>query len=139
MAADTFSTDQMKSALMDVNTTDGATTHVDKEQHLDKEHALALAREKGWVAPQAYDYETYNAPMGSSAAMAAATEAGQGPLWGHNAVKYEWREEYGEVGPAIPELEDQLFRSEFLVRKGLKFDQYVTALPQPISVGSLIF
>ena len=74
------------------------------------EEAHALARDRGWVEPQALDYTAYIAPSGEGD-------------WAHNAERYEWKEEYGDVGPPSEALEAQLFRSEFLNRQGLKFDK----------------
>ena len=90
------------------------------------QQAHSLAREKGWVAPQEYDYKTYTAVPGAPAAPAPngdgyATTAGGD--WAHQAAKYEWQESYGDVGPENKELEDQLFRAEHINRQGLKFDQ----------------
>ncbi|EED13725.1 DEAD/DEAH box RNA helicase, putative [Talaromyces stipitatus ATCC 10500] len=42
--------------------------------------------------------------------------------WASNARKYEWKEDYGDVGPEDEELEKILFRNEFLNRVGVKFD-----------------
>ena len=82
------------------------------------------AAEKGWVNPSPYNYTQYN-KTGQEAAEALAST---GVDWASNAARYEWKDEYGEVGPEIPELEEQLFRSEFLNRKGIKFDQLVTSV-----------
>ncbi|EHK97387.1 putative ATP-dependent RNA helicase ded1 [Glarea lozoyensis 74030] len=41
--------------------------------------------------------------------------------WSSNAAVYEWQEEFGDVGPRFPELEQQLFGSEFHVKMGLDF------------------
>lgn len=35
---------------------------------------------------------------------------------------YEWKEEYGDIGPRFEDLEKHLFGSEFHVRTGIKFD-----------------
>jgi ATP-dependent RNA helicase DDX3X len=84
------------------------------------EGAHALARNKGWIKPQEFDYDAYNA---------SGKGTGTGQVvkgdWSHNAGKYEWKEEYGDVGPPSAELEDQLFRSELTNRQGLKFDKYI--------------
>ncbi|PYI14868.1 putative DEAD/DEAH box RNA helicase [Aspergillus violaceofuscus CBS 115571] len=81
--------------------------------------ASNLARAKGWVAPESYDYDKYTA---TPAPDQPAGDAGDGqlPEWAANAAKYEWKDEYGDVGPEIPELEEQLFRNEFINRAGLK-------------------
>ena len=44
------------------------------------------------------------------------------PTWASNAVKYEWNDEYGDVGPAHPVLEKQLFKDRFIARAGQKLD-----------------
>jgi ATP-dependent RNA helicase DDX3X len=43
--------------------------------------------------------------------------------WLSNAAVYEWNEDYGEVGPAFPELEKQLFGSDLHVNAGINFSQ----------------
>ena len=83
-------------------------------------NAARQAREKGWVEPSSYDYEEYGKP--SQEARPVDPEA---PIWGHNAQKYEWQEEYGEVGPRNEALEQMLFHSELITRQGLRFEQYV--------------
>lgn len=88
------------------------------------EEAHNLAREKGWVEPQGFDYSTYNA----TGKGAGAGEVGDNE-WAHAAEKYEWKEEYGDVGPPSTALEAQLFQSEFINRRGLKFDKQVLAAP----------
>jgi ATP-dependent RNA helicase DDX3X len=85
------------------------------------EEAHTLAREKGWVEPQEFDYNTYNAHNPSGKAAGAGDDLKH--HWAHNAEKYEWKEEYGDVGPPSDALEAQLFRSEFTNRRGLKFDK----------------
>ena len=109
MSNDALGMEDMGAVLADVTNT---------ANNVKNEEAFALARDKGWAEPQAFDYEAYNA----SGKAAAENDALQGE-WSHNAAKYEWKEEYGEVGPAIPELEQQLFRSEYINRQGLKFDK----------------
>lgn len=113
MSNNALAMDDMDAALGDImNTTAAANGTVKNEE------AHALARGKGWVKPQDFDYSTYNSadkPGADNEAIQAA--------WAHNAKKYEWKEEYGDVGPAIPELEQQLFRSEFINRQGVKFDK----------------
>ncbi|KAF4626771.1 hypothetical protein G7Y89_g11387 [Cudoniella acicularis] len=41
--------------------------------------------------------------------------------WSCNAIVYEWKDEYGDVGPKFPLLEQQLFGSEFHVKAGIQF------------------
>lgn len=39
----------------------------------------------------------------------AVKENQTAPEWYSTAAKYEWSDDYGDVGPSIPELEEQLF------------------------------
>lgn len=73
------------------------------------EEAGQVARDKGWTDPVPFDYSDFN-----------SKERGD---WAGVAARYEWKDEYGDVGPAIPELEDQLFRSEEIPRAGIKLDE----------------
>ncbi|KAI5464482.1 P-loop containing nucleoside triphosphate hydrolase protein [Mariannaea sp. PMI_226] len=49
-----------------------------------------------WTEPQAYDYATLATGNGDE-------------TWGSHARTYEWKDEYGDVGPKYPELELELF------------------------------
>lgn len=80
-------------------------------------------REIGFPEPQPYDYNGAAANPSEAEPAAPGDGGEEAPGWAHNAVKYEWAEEYGDVGPRIPELEAQLFQSEFLNRRGVKFDK----------------
>lgn len=82
------------------------------------EAVAAQAAEHGWVKPSIYDYSLYAAAEKPSSAnqipeARANEEAGQTttdvPVWASDAARYEWKEEYGEVGPAVESLERQLF------------------------------
>lgn len=65
------------------------------------------AKEAGWTEKVAIDYAQHERN--------AATDG----EWFGAAKVYEWNpEEYGEVGPAIPELEQVLFEGEFQQRRG---------------------
>ncbi|TVY86315.1 ATP-dependent RNA helicase, partial [Lachnellula willkommii] len=102
--------------------------------------------EHGWADKKdaAYDYATFsksNKQLADEEKAARGEAAGQTPAdsqgpeaepvgavgglqtgqWASNAVVYEWREEYGDVGPRFPDLEKQLFGSEFHVRQGIEF------------------
>lgn len=83
------------------------------------EEATKLAREKGWVEPEAFDYTALGQPTVVEGERVVTVEDGN---WAHNAAKYEWHESYGDVGPANEDLEKQLFRSENINRQGIKFD-----------------
>ncbi|KAJ4208168.1 hypothetical protein FSOLCH5_004329 [Fusarium solani] len=65
-----------------------------------------------WAEPQAVDYTAL-----------ASQNYDQG--WGCNARSYEWKDEYGDVGPKFPELELELFGdpSTRHERTGLDFSQ----------------
>ena len=114
---DNFGTAEMSDALKDVtnakSATPGAAPGPDPE-------AAAKAREQGWVPPQAYDYESYNSAGGNSTDQNETLN--DLPNWGHKAARYEWLEEYGDVGPANPELEETLFRGEHQQRFGTRFN-----------------
>ena len=109
-----FETADMASALPEATKpTANGTTKLTGEQ----------LREAGWTAPQAFDYENADLKPSEAAPPAPAENGEEAPGWAHNAAKYEWLEEYGDVGPRIEELERQLFQSEFLNRRGVKFDK----------------
>ena len=83
----------------------------------------AAARQHGWGKPAPYDYGMFTAsPAAPRPDVEGATanddaEAAEArplftedvPAWGANSARYEWKEEYGDVGPAFKLLEDQLF------------------------------
>ncbi|KZF20464.1 DEAD/DEAH box RNA helicase [Xylona heveae TC161] len=73
----------------------------------------------GWVEKSGYNYAAYNASTREEREAAQSSGATEdGPAWAANAVKYEWSDEYGDVGPAHPELEKQLFQDENIMRIG---------------------
>lgn len=113
---DTFDTKDMSNALNDVS---------NRKTNMNAE-AAAVAREKGWVEPQGYDYSKYNAsaPQQKAPGSTESTDAPnvEEPEWAANAAKYEWSEEFGDVGPPNPDLEKMLFHNEFTNRAGLKFE-----------------
>lgn len=93
-------------------------------------------REHGWAEPVGYDYSRYqrnNAPRaGTDGAVVDGTIGGDGdgiavgdsatdfepPAWESAAARYEWKDDYGDIGPAFPELEKILFGDEDHVRAG---------------------
>ncbi|KAJ0425991.1 DEAD/DEAH box RNA helicase [Aspergillus carlsbadensis] len=107
---DSYDTSAMRDALADVT----------NAQNNKASDASTLARAKGWVEPEIYDYQKYNA--GPSLEKPAEEDGQEEPLpeWAAKAAKYEWKDEYGDVGPENPQLEQMLFRSEFINRTGLK-------------------
>ena len=56
----------------------------------------AVDDDKPWAPPQPIDYE-------------ALTKAPADQQWDGFAPVYEWSEEYGDVGPEMPALEEELF------------------------------
>jgi ATP-dependent RNA helicase DDX3X len=42
--------------------------------------------------------------------------------WAGKGALYEWKDDYGDVGPRFEALEKQLFHSEYHVRTGIKFE-----------------
>ncbi|KAL5002475.1 P-loop containing nucleoside triphosphate hydrolase protein [Aspergillus recurvatus] len=108
---------------LDVSSVKDALADVTNVQNNKNIKASALAREKGWVEPKNYDYEKYvtdHSPEKSAENGENSQNEQPIPEWAANAAKYEWNEEYGDVGPENPHLEEQLFRSEFINRTGLK-------------------
>ena len=75
------------------------------------EESRQRVRDHGYGEPTKFDYDTYNAgPKGQRpAGPAEAGEVDNGPLWGGTATKYEWSEDYGDVGPKDEALEKMLF------------------------------
>ena len=86
--------------------------------------AMKRSRDHGWAEPQKYDYETYNAP---NVSVTPAPEAVENefivPVWASNAKKYEWSDEFGDVGPRVPELERILFGDPDQPERGVDFDK----------------
>ena len=81
-----------------------------------------LAREKGWAEPQDYDYKATIAPLNPQGGDSEAVNDVVVPGWMARAAKYEWQEGFGEVGPPVPSLEEELFGGELRLRKGTQFD-----------------
>ncbi|KAI9784500.1 MAG: hypothetical protein M1816_000820 [Peltula sp. TS41687] len=75
----------------------------------------------GWGGKVKFEYELYTA--NTKEEREALEAAGQAPEWASKAEKYEWSDEYGDIGPEHPELEKQLFGGEFIVRTGNAFEK----------------
>lgn len=65
------------------------------------------AQDAGWVATQPVDYSIRQSSRDDEMAHYLAESA-----------VYEWDDEFGDVGPEVPELEEQLFGGHFRVRQG---------------------
>ena len=109
MASSWEDTTDMQAAVDDIISTPAAATA--EPSASDKEKAKA----HGWEAPTPLNYEALGAKREDQEAL---EEAGTLHTWAHNAVKYEWNDEYGDVGPVIPELERQLFNQEYSITAG---------------------
>jgi hypothetical protein len=112
-----FETGEMASALPEITNGD----HPEATGPPKDPEAFDNARKLGWVAPEEYSYAS--SKVANSADASATFDQGAQPQWAHEAAKYEWKEEYGDVGPAVPELEEQLFGNEYISRKGTKMEQ----------------
>ena len=89
---------------------------------------LKRLQDAQWVKPQKFDYDTYNADPKAqrSAAPAEGGEAAEEqnvPTWAASATKYEWNDEYGEVGPEHKELKEMLFGKELRNERGQYFSK----------------
>jgi ATP-dependent RNA helicase DDX3X len=123
--AGTFATDEMQGVLKDIS--NGAAVQngdaVKGGDAFKNGDAVILptTRPNGWAEPSRYDYEEYGKDAKEVKEPTAMDQ--NAPAWGHNAQKYEWREEYGEVGPRNEQLEQMLYHSEFITRQGIKFEE----------------
>ncbi len=90
----------------------------------------------GWAAKVGYDYATYSkttkelseeaqgAPEPVEDEEHAGAVGGILPgQWANNAAVYMWDDDFGDVGPRFPQLEQQLFGSEFHVKSGIQFEK----------------
>jgi ATP-dependent RNA helicase DDX3X len=103
--------------------------------------AIQRAKEAGWGERQTYNYHTtapkaflngdgHEAKSDSAADADANGEealvsvyASKPTTWSHDIARYEWKDEYGDVGPRIESLEKELFHGEFLNRAGSKLEK----------------
>ncbi|EKD21527.1 DEAD/DEAH box helicase [Drepanopeziza brunnea f. sp. 'multigermtubi' MB_m1] len=134
-----FNTEDMAAALP---TADGPP---DGAHHGPPEAPPGLTPQQyGWVRKTEYDYDTYNkstkelldtqggvegAPETFQAEPNAEIEEAVGGIrpgeWANNAAIYQWDEDFGDIGPAHPELEKMLFGSANHVKSGINFEAYV--------------
>ncbi|KAJ5692314.1 hypothetical protein N7462_001737 [Penicillium macrosclerotiorum] len=66
-------------------------------------------RKQGWTDPVPFTYDSYNSKEFTD--------------WAGVAARYEWKDEYGDVGPRNEELEKQLFQDDFIPRAGSRFNE----------------
>ncbi|KAK5114203.1 hypothetical protein LTR85_010268 [Meristemomyces frigidus] len=77
---------------------------------LNKDEFLAKARGAGWTETTAFNYADFEASGGNNGDWHAISKV------------YEWNDEYGDVGPEVPELERILFGGEHQMRKGQHYE-----------------
>lgn len=94
----------------------------------DPRHADWIAQH-GATAIRPYNYAELNmteaehrAAQGDAPALTPG-DVLQDHGWANNATVYEWLDEYGDVGPAHPVLERQLFGSDVHVVSGVDFSK----------------
>ena len=87
------------------------------------EEARERVKEANWGVQQEYDYAKYTAGPRDKAAQASESDQPQGNAWNANAAKYEWDEEYGDIGPEHEELKQMLFGDEHKMEQGLEFSK----------------
>ena len=114
---------------MSVNGDDAVLADITKQVNnlMTQSEAAQRAKESNWTEPQKFDYDLYKADNkdrergAAAAAPAEDDEPNDDPTWAANATKYEWKDEYGEVGPAHEALERQLFSKDEHAEKGSEF------------------
>lgn len=90
-----------ESSAFDTTALAGALNQVDEAAFKDK------AQEAGWVGTIPVNYNLQQTNREDELAAYAASSA-----------VYEWNDEYGDVGPEVPQLEEQLFNNAFRLRQG---------------------
>lgn len=70
------------------------------------------ARDAGWVETVPVDYNVQQ-----------TTREDDYAHYLRNSAVYEWDDEYGDIGPEVPELEQDLFGGDFRVRQGQHMDK----------------
>lgn len=89
------------------------------------EDTVKRVREGGWATPEKYNYDVLAAdPRGKSSAAPEPDQLqGDLPSWAASAIKYEWSDEYGDIGPEHQDLEDMLFRDNNQMKTGDEFSK----------------
>lgn len=87
------------------------------------EEAKQRVKDAHWAEPQKFDYDAYNADPKDQRlpVLTEGTEDEEIPTWAANATKYEWSDDYGDVGPVHKALEVMLFGSEHQMKEGDQF------------------
>lgn len=116
-----WETKDMAAALKEaVGTVDGIAANGDATDGTVIAEETRNPQALGWTAKSAYDYEAYNK---SSKELHDDEQARgiDGSTWASDAVRYEWEDDFGDIGPRNEELEKHLFGSDFHVRHGIEF------------------
>ena len=89
------------------------------------EEALERVKEAHWGDRQEYDYEKYTEGPRDKTIPPSEIDQPQGnsSSWAANAAKYEWDDEYGDVGPEHEELRQMLFGDEHKMEQGEEFSK----------------
>ena len=87
------------------------------------EAARERVKEANWGVQEGFNYAKYNAGPRDKTAPASESDQPQGNAssWFANAVKYEWNDDYGDIGPQHEALEKMLFGDPDKVEQGKKF------------------
>ena len=88
-----------------------------------QEDARHRVKEANWGDRQEFDYAKYTAGPGDKVASDLGKSQADVPTWAANAAKYEWADEYGDVGPEHKDLEKILFGDEHKMEQGNKFSK----------------
>ena len=89
------------------------------------EAALVRVKEANWGTPQGYDYVKYSAGPHDKSVPALQPDQpdGDASSWAANAAKYEWNDDFGDVGPEDKDLEAILFGDEHKMEQGKEFSK----------------
>ena len=92
---------------------------------INNDAAKERVKEANWSTPEGFDYEKYNAGPRDKAAPASdfVQPEGEASSWAANAAKYEWKDDYGDVGPADDDLQKMLFGDEHKMEQGDNFSK----------------
>jgi hypothetical protein len=99
--ADGVAVPQDAQTTFDTTALAGALNEADETAFKDK------AQEAGWVGTVPVNYNLQQSSREDELTAYAASSA-----------VYEWDDEYGDVGPEIPQLEEQLYNNAFRLRQG---------------------
>ena len=87
------------------------------------EVALERVKEANWGTRQEYDYAKYTAGPHDKTALASEVDQPDAPSWAANAAKYEWNDEYGDIGPDHDVLKEMLFSGDHQMKQGDEFSK----------------